>query len=1047
VQLVAGLLGGGAVLLIVGVILALKLGSGDDQKRNDPQVNLQGEWPAVPDPGPDILDFPIDQRPQGPPDKPVEEKPPDQPPPDKPPEKPPDKPPDRPPLVQKEPDEGLDLPAPKSLGDDRNRPLLTLDARGHTARSMTVLFTPDGKQVVTAGADKAVRVWDIATGETAKIFYLPAGAGDEGALSASALSADGKKLAVTGMPLGKGAHGVLTYVLSLETGQLEQVLKGHRATIPALVFSPDGRFLFTASNDKTASRFDLRSGKADLQFSGHGAPLRALALSPDGHCLATGCIDRTGRIWSTANPGRFVELNGHTDGVISVAFSPDSKTVATGSVDGTIRLWGLDGSPKQTIAVKDTRGHPLQVTALHYTRDGKELLFTGIAYTGTAGMVDVASGTTRLVFARHTNTVTDGRLSPDNSLAVSIGGDDNEAFVWKTADGSVVQRLVGAGKPVLGTAWGRDGKSIAWGNIRANREGIRPIQHTFRLTDFQFGGRPRGQFLTDVHVRGDFRLMAIDFYKVAILHRGGTRHVWRSKFDNDRIYSFSLLSDNRAVMGGSFGLYLVDLETGRTVREFVGHSGMVWSISPSPNGRYFMTGCTDQVLSIWHPDRTEPILSFFIAGRDWIAWTPEGYYAASANGERLMGWLIVNGPDKLSNFFPAARFRASLYNPAAMKLLLRQAGGHIERALALAGKQDRPVLALNVGQVLPPDVVIKSPAPETRLAGREVEVKAVATSKGEHPVTAMRLLVDGRPYRGSAGIFRPPAPKLGATEARWTVELPAGKHIFAVQAESRVSKGLSRPVEVVRAVAGEPELPNLYILACGISEYPRPMRLRYAASDARLITDAFRKKASGVFNKVEVRLCLDRQATRSGIREGLEWLERTMTPRDVGIFFFSGHGGKEDGNFFIVPVDVGPDLAATGVSGEFVKEKLANMSGRMICMLDCCHSGAVATDGRKPGEADDLVRDLVTEDYGVVCMCSSLGTEYSMESPETKAGYFTHSVVEGLDGPADLDHDRIIYIHELDSYAAQRVRELSDGEQNPVTGRPSGVHSFPLARP
>ena len=88
--------------------------------------------------------------------------------------------------------------------------------------------------------------------------------------------------------------------------------------------------------------------------------------------------------------------------------------------------------------------------------------------------------------------------------------------------------------------------------------------------------------------------------------------------------------------------------------------------------------------------------------------------------------------------------------------------------------------------------------------------------------------MDGRPYRGSVGIIRPPAPKLGTIEATWTVELPPGKHNFAVQAESKVSKGLSRPVEVVRPAPGEPELPNLYILACGVSAYPAPMQLRYA---------------------------------------------------------------------------------------------------------------------------------------------------------------------------------------------------------------------------
>src|SRR5207302_4454750 len=194
---------------------------------------------------------------------------------------------------------------------------------------------------------------------------LPAGPGEEGALSASALSPDGKRLAVTGFPLGRGKHGILIYILSLVTGQLEQVLKGHTGTVPAMVFSGDGRFLYTASNDKTARAFDLRTGRSSLQFVGHRDRLRALAVSSDDRWLATACLDRRARIWSTENPAQFVELTGHTKEVISVAFSPDNRTVATGSVDGTIRLWALDGMPKKSPEDKDTKGHALQVTSLN----------------------------------------------------------------------------------------------------------------------------------------------------------------------------------------------------------------------------------------------------------------------------------------------------------------------------------------------------------------------------------------------------------------------------------------------------------------------------------------------------------------------------------------------------------------------------------------------------------------------------------------------------------------------------------------------------------
>ncbi len=105
-----------------------------------------------------------------------------------------------------------------------------------------------------------------------------------------------------------------------------------------------------------------------------------------------------------------------------------------------------------------------------------------------------------------------------------------------------------------------------------------------------------------------------------------------------------------------------------------------------------------------------------------------------------------------------------------------------------------------------------------------------------------------------------------------------------------------------------------------------------------------------------------------------------------------------------------------------MKKSLESMPGRLIAMLDACHSGEVASQ-KLLATADDLVRDLVTEDYGVIVMSSSLGTEYSLESPKTKHGFFTFAYTQSI------------------------VQQLPQGRQNPTTGRPPGIRSFPLSRP
>src|SRR5262249_26091702 len=148
------------------------------------------------------------------------------------------------------------------------------------------------------------------------------------------------------------------------------------------------------------------------------------------------------------------------------------------------------------------------------------------------------------------------------------------------------------------------------------------------------------------------------------------------------------------------------------------------------------------------------------------------------------------------SYYPAVQFRASLYQPDVIRLLLP--AGDLPNAIAQASRQrKRPIGAVLLTQVLPPTVAVTSPAPASgglRVSAATGEVRAPAGSRGNSPVTALRLLLDGRPYEGQKGLRVIDKPRLGEVTASWTVALPPGRHALAVQAESAVSKGLSDPV-------------------------------------------------------------------------------------------------------------------------------------------------------------------------------------------------------------------------------------------------------------
>jgi uncharacterized caspase-like protein len=98
-----------------------------------------------------------------------------------------------------------------------------------------------------------------------------------------------------------------------------------------------------------------------------------------------------------------------------------------------------------------------------------------------------------------------------------------------------------------------------------------------------------------------------------------------------------------------------------------------------------------------------------------------------------------------------------------------------------------------------------------------------------------------------------------------------------------------------------------------------------------------------------------------------------------------------------------------------------------------------------PPDIVDLVNDLSSAENGVIVFASSTGRQYSLESDLWGNGAFTKALVEGVSGKADLRKQGTITHKMLDFYLAERVKELTRGEQTPVTASPYGVPDFPIA--
>ncbi|MET0507572.1 MAG: caspase family protein [Burkholderiaceae bacterium] len=1001
-------------------------------------------------------------------------------------------------------------------------PALVIEAGTHASAVRRMGVHLPTATVITVSDDKSARIWDLRSGALKRVFRASIGPSRIGALHGVAAHPR-EDLVALGGNTGNLSGGNRILMIRPSDATLVSEFDARGAFVRKLAWSSDASLLLAVYEGQHAVRAFDRDGQVRFEM-----PLRApsTALSVAGDIAVAAAADGDILVL-LARGGTVVErARFHRPGksLASVALSPDGQRLAVGyrNEQAAVEILSVrDGRVLQTLPAPRLAAGSIEQVA--WSVDGQSIHAAGRGYEAVRNQVaiyryDARSGAlaARIVAARDSirelEPMADGRLA--------FGGFDGS---WGIVAGDAVAvEAVGALADLRGPENLRiseSGMAVTWSDDGGTR-----------FVNFDFDRR--------LLVRGEGRqpLMApklrTGLFELNrwLNERQPIINGLALPMANDELsLSFTYLRTpgNEALVGTQRRLIRVD-ERGAT-RWQVYTDSEVRAVNVSADDRLIVTAMADGTLRWWRSSDGAPLVTLLTTrnGR-WIAWTPDGYFDASPEADRMIGWAVNRPEASGADFVSLNRFAADRNRPEAIDKAIGVAQRrHVAQAPSTTASQPAPAV---LTQVAPPTPTAPAAFPpvarwlatpvvddgrerlrapiayrsnggppqiQARFNGRPAPLTTVLpdstrVAAGERAVavemplpsveTVVQILLSDlhgtsesltftyRPLAAAPATSQQPSPAGGAG-AQGGATAPTASPVVAASIPERIDIGLVVPATAkppgagtasasdaaaaaVRPAALPPPAagrrkPRLFLLSIGVSDYQRKeYALGLAAKDARDFAEAMSRQVDRLYASVEARVLTNRQASRAGVQEGLDWISGAAGTDDVAILFVAGHGiNSTDGRYYFLPHDGDHKrLAETAVAEDRLRRALSSVKGKVLLFVDTCFGGAVISS-QGSTELRRMANSLASPENGVIVFASSSGRQESLEKDEWGNGAFTAAILSGLAGKADLSRNGRITYKSLDYYVSEEVSRLTDGKQTPVTITPTGIPDFLVALP
>lgn len=340
------------------------------------------------------------------------------------------------------------------------------------------------------------------------------------------------------------------------------------------------------------------------------------------------------------------------------------------------------------------------------------------------------------------------------------------------------------------------------------------------------------------------------------------------------------------------------------------------------------------------------------------------------------------------------------------------------------------------GRPVPPEVRILFPEDQSPFHTDVIKLRYQLLAQGLEASTRITVMVDGQ---------KQPADR--AVRAANTVEVDLPNRDCTVTIYAQNENGNSEPASIrlirEKQVA---ELPRLFAVAIGVGDYndPELPKLKYTTKDARDFSKAISTKKDYPYQDVQVKTICDEEATREDFYEAMEWLKQESSPTDVCIFFYAGHGYRDEKDrFYFMNYGSSTSKLYNCFSSNDFRQAVEDINGKLIVFVDACYSGALM-GGNRSAASNHFVEQLRRTKNGMVMYASSASDTKSKENEDWKNGAFTKALVDAFNGAARTDGDIGLSTQQLDQYLYKEVRRLTDFKQTPIFMNPNGMEPFEL---